>query len=119
MACNHARAVEYFIETISSRMSTLSFNCESFEKYEVGGCMNQWRSKLGYDWLEQNEMHHSNFLITRSQDPYVGRSVLLDPQHAHLAVKPDIGHVCQVCLDQEYNPGKHFRSTVHDKADIF
>jgi len=72
VACNHIRAVEYFIETINSQKKANSYECEDFETFENGMCMDKGQSQLGYDWKEQNKAERTTFTKTNNMDPYIG-----------------------------------------------
>ena len=79
LVCNHIRAVEYYLETISAGVSSLAFPCEDIDNYLHGNCFDKDTvEKFGNSWTENNSHNgagHSLFLLTQSHESFMGKSV--------------------------------------------
>ncbi|XP_011688302.1 PREDICTED: pancreatic lipase-related protein 2-like [Wasmannia auropunctata] len=72
LGCNHIRSYEYFIESINSPCPFIAVPCNSWDKFQQGGCfdcVHQYCPRFGLD-AQPGNYHASVYLMTGSDKPF-------------------------------------------------
>ena len=74
VACNHIRAVEYYIESISRDIFSPAYPCKGEQEYLSGKCFsNEQMEYIGFDWSVNNSFKELQvYQVTRKTLPYIG-----------------------------------------------
>ena len=74
VACNHIRAAEYYIESISRDNISPAYPCKGEQEYESGKCFSHEQMEyIGFDWsVNNNFREHQVYQVTRKTLPYIG-----------------------------------------------
>ena len=79
VACNHIRAAEYYIESISRDIFSPAYPCKGEQEYESGKCFSHGQMEyIGFDWSVNNSFkEHQVYQVTRKTLPYIGMQTVL------------------------------------------
>nr|CAH0100867.1 unnamed protein product [Daphnia galeata] len=66
VACNHRRAVEYFIESINGAIPFTATQCNSYAEFNTGVCANNFRTFMG---LPVSTLANGNFYLNTNPRP--------------------------------------------------
>ena len=74
VACNHIRAAEYYIESISRDIFSPAYPCKGEQEYLSGKCFsNEQIEYIGFDWSVNNSFKELQvYQVTRKTLPYIG-----------------------------------------------